>query len=220
MRTLVFSDSHLEDTVDEKKYRLLEHLITASDRVIINGDFWDGFLVNFDSFINSPYRRLFPLFKQKKTVYITGNHDHYDFIDNRVNLFSVKNTQRYELPLGKKTLIFEHGHMQVPIFKNENPVLKKYRYPISSTLNKVEEFLVRNTGGVITKLIQKNLNETIKKTIKSDLKKDDIFICGHTHYAEFSLDEQFINIGIMKHGLAQYLVIENETIIPKSQWYR
>src|SRR3989338_3116815 len=108
MKTLVFSDTYFGAHFVEKKYHFLENLINQSDQVIINGDFWDSFFITFSQFNDSPYRNLFPLLKKKKTIYITGNHDTPDLLDNRVELFSDLQTDRYEMPVGDKVLIFEH----------------------------------------------------------------------------------------------------------------
>ncbi len=66
---LIFSDTHLTTKYDRKKFELLSKLIGSSDRVIINGDFYEGYVINFGQFIASPWRNLFPLLKEKKAIY-------------------------------------------------------------------------------------------------------------------------------------------------------
>lgn len=220
MKTLVFSDSHLETVIEEKKYRFLENLITEADRVIINGDFWDGFFVSFSEFVDSPYRTLFPLLKKKKTIYLTGNHDSPDLLDSRTSLFAEKTVDKYEMIVGKKKFVFQHGDKQIPIFQTEIPVLEKHRRLIARSLDNMEYYIVRHLGKPVSRMIQGGLNNTIKKTIKTQINKEDIFICGHTHLAEFSLPEQFVNSGMVNHGLGQYLIIENDTIVAKEEWYQ
>ena len=219
MKTLVFSDTHLETVVEEKKYRFLETLIKQADQVIINGDFWDGFFITFSEFVDSPYRTLFPLLKKKKTIYLTGNHDSPDLLDARTSLFAEKTVDAYEMKIGDKKFVFQHGHMQIPIFQKKIPILEKHRRVITRSLDNMEYYIVRHLGKPISRMVQGGLNKTIKKTIKTQINKGDIFICGHTHLAEFNLPEQFVNSGIVNHGLGQYLIIENDKITPYEEWF-
>lgn len=57
MKILVFSDIHLS-TFDLKKYRFLKQIIHNSDRVIINGDFIDDWLISGEEFLKSKWRSL------------------------------------------------------------------------------------------------------------------------------------------------------------------
>jgi predicted phosphodiesterase len=88
MKILVISDVHLDNAFEKPKYRFLKKIIRRADRVIINGDFWDGYLVKFQQFIQSPWKSLFPLLKSKKTIYIYGNHDKKILSDKHTALFS------------------------------------------------------------------------------------------------------------------------------------
>ena len=110
MNILIFSDTHLYLPFNEKKYNFLKKIIEKSDRVIINGDFFDDYMISFDDFLNSPWNGLFPLLKTKKTVYIYGNHDKRSFSDKRADLFSDIQAERYKIKTQDKTFIFEHGH--------------------------------------------------------------------------------------------------------------
>src|SRR3990170_7877882 len=103
MKILVFSDSHLTDKFEEKKFDFLKKIIRQSDLVIINGDFWDGYLTTFSRFISSDWNKLFPLLKSKKTIYIYGNHDRESYIDRNAKLFSDLQTHSYRLKLNGKS---------------------------------------------------------------------------------------------------------------------
>jgi len=70
MKILVFSDTHLTDRFDQGKFRFLQKIINFSDQVIINGDFWDSWFTNFDDFVNSEWRKLFPILLKKRAIYI------------------------------------------------------------------------------------------------------------------------------------------------------
>lgn len=66
MRVLVFSDTHLTKAFDDKKCEFLKKIISDSDQVIINGDFWDGYIISFDEFLKPEWACLFPPLKAKK----------------------------------------------------------------------------------------------------------------------------------------------------------
>jgi len=134
MKHLIFSDSHLTDRFEEDKFKFLYRIISQSGRVIINGDFWDGYLTSFDKFIKSPWKKLFPLLLKKKTIYIYGNHDSPDLSDQRVNLFSIKQTEKYFIVSGEILLRIEHGQnifkigdKKLPLFVLE---LRTYMYDL------------------------------------------------------------------------------------------
>ncbi len=219
MDILVFSDSHLSLPFEEKKYRFLEGIISKADQVIINGDFWEGYLVSYKQFIESPWRHLFPLLKLKKAVYIFGNHDKKTYIDESIYLFSAVQTQRYKLKIKGITYIFEHGHRLSP-FGDEDWVLNP-KSPSKSTkiLDKFEKLCIRRTGPKYQKLL-KIYNRRIKKKLKHELKADEYYVCGHTHAAEVDHKNHFINTGVIKHGLAQYMWFKNNALYVKQEKYR
>lgn len=219
MRTLIISDLHLEDRVEERKYRFLEDLFQSVDEIIINGDLWEGYLIQFSQFLDSPYRYLFPLLKKKKTVYLFGNHDAATLSDKRISQFSAIQTHSHMLKLDAMTLHIEHGDRVSPFMKHDNILLEKSRKPLVWTLNRIEKFMVRHLGKKSLLLVHEKLNRAVKQQIKGDLKKGEIFVCGHTHYAEFNLKEQFINTGMVKYGIAQYMIIEDGKLYPKEEWY-
>ncbi len=225
MRTLVFSDSHLgvSKVFDEKKFRFLEGIIKQADQVIINGDFWEGFLLTFEQFKHTPYRHLFPLLKARHTVYIPGNHDYTGMSETDTSLFADTKTIRYEMKFNGNRLIFEHGD-RLAHFSLKNIVpraAKPYlRKPILRTLNMVEYVTTKKLNKYSSlQFMQKKLNKKIKKNILPGLKENEILIVGHTHAAEFNPKERFINTGMVKWGIGQYLMIENDKMTPHEEWY-
>ena len=84
-------------------------MISSADRVIINGDFWDSYVTSFDKFVKSKWRALFPLLKEKNTHYNYGNHDLKKNCDERVNLFSVTQSESLTLKVGDKELLIRLG---------------------------------------------------------------------------------------------------------------
>src|SRR3989339_340208 len=114
MKILVFSDTHLYLPFDQKKFDFLKKIISESDQVIINGDFFDSYINTFDEFIKSPWKQLFPLLKKKEAVYLFGNHDLKKVSDNRVGLFSVSQKNRHQIIINNKKFLIEHGHLTRP----------------------------------------------------------------------------------------------------------
>lgn len=218
MKILAFSDSHLSDHFDEKKFEYLSSIIKEADQVVLNGDFWDHYATNFNKFVNSQWKRLFPLLKEKKTIYIYGNHDSEKFSDNRVNLFSDIQTERYELKSGNKTFIFEHGNRFFPGM-NEFLDIRLINALIDRILDPIQYQMIRRFNGKLLRLSVKRTNSIIKRRLKKELKANQIYICGHTHCAELDMKRRFINTGINNYGLGQCLWIENGKISFKEKWY-
>lgn len=218
MKILVFSDSHLKIPFEPKKYEFLVSIISQADHVIINGDFWDGYFLTFDQFINSPWKQLFPLLKEKKTVYVYGNHDSSAFTDSRVNLFSDIQTMRHELENGGKTFIFEHGNRlyRTPDERIKSKKVLKFN---SNLMNTLEKRIIRRLGPKNLMKLLKGKNNSIKKKLAKELKPHEYFVCGHTHCAEYDPEKRFVNSGFIKHGIAQYLFIENGDVIQKYHHY-
>jgi predicted phosphodiesterase len=204
----------------------LEKIFSTVDKVIILGDFWDSSLMTFDNFINSDWRLLFPILKQKHAVYVYGNHDKKETADSRVFLFSDTQTTRYKFEEGGKTFITEHGDR---FFKNHILFLLTYGGPFKrffmSRFFIVWQFVI--VEDVLTKifgtkyLANKGLkfNIHIKKIWQKEAKNGEYLICGHTHAAEMDLKNHFINTGLIRHGLGQYVVIDGEKIEAKEEWY-
>ncbi len=206
MKTLIFSDTHLTDKFDQRTYNYLHRLISSVDQVIINGDFWDGQIVSFDKFVNSKWQKLFPLLRAKKTVYLYGNHDPKYKTDQRVNFFSVKQTHEYTLKTKRYTLKIQHGDKIVPI-QDLTPIIPKAA--------KIYEILERAAIQILgTKFfnIHKCFNLKLKKYAQRHLGKNEVVVCGHTHAAEIKPDEGYIDHGLLRHGLAQYLLFKNGEI--------
>lgn len=219
MKTLVFSDTHLSFPFEEKKLNFLKNIINNADQVIINGDFWEGYFISFSNFINSPWKELFPLLKKKKAIYIYGNHDRKRFADKNLTLFSTEQTDSYTLKSGDKTFKIEHGNRLLPLENTtEEKIINANPNVTTKIMEQIEKFIVRTTGSTY-QLGLRNLNKKIKNLVKLELLEGEYYVCGHTHCAEIDYSNRFINTGMIKHGLAQYLLIDNGIIIPKQEKY-
>lgn len=209
MRTIVISDTHLTGYFEQKKFDYLIGIIGKSDRVIIDGDFWDEFYFSFDEFLESPWKSLFPYLKAKKTVYINGNHDRLKYTDERVKLFCDETLPFYITRAGKYTLHIEHGDRMAPAEDVYLPNFLFHKFLLSPFIFIREYVPIKLFGEKILKKYTRQ-NMKIKSWIRNNnISGSTIFVTGHTHLAEFSPEEHFVNIGFIRHGLANYLLIEN-----------
>ncbi len=221
MKILIFSDTHLNGKFEEKKARFLKRIITGADRVIINGDFWDGWRINFSQFLDSPWKELFPLLRKKHTVYIYGNHDTEGMSDTRASIFSSMKANSWEMSIDGKTFSFEHGH-RLSGTADKNFRLAKYQNAARYLLEKwdsLEERLVRNYGKGYLKYFWGVINPKMKWEMRKRYPDSNYLFCGHSHLAEADNKSGFYNTGLIRYGLGQYIVVEDSKISPKEEWY-
>lgn len=211
MKILVISDTHLTDEFEESKFNYLLRLFTSVDRIILNGDFWEGYMISFDSFVNSPWKKLFPILKQKKTMYIYGNHDQKSYCDNRVNLFSTKQTTIYSIKLSGKKFIFEHGHSLLPVYTHIEHLLKSVGRFAIPFLRFGYNFLLSLFGDRFIDIYFRRFNRILKKSLVN-VDSDTYYIFGHTHFPELDLIHHFADSGANMFGFGQYLIISNGEI--------
>jgi predicted phosphodiesterase len=212
MKYLIFSDTHLTPKFDARKFAFLKEAVSQSDQVVINGDFWEGFSNTFDAFVTSEWSTtLFPLLKKKKAVYLYGNHDKEAKCDKRTSLFSDKQAHSYSFKSGDKTFIVRHGNDDVTL-----PDLPKAAFYVLETL---EDVLVKVFSIVFLKIAYGWMNNKIKVENKAKLKKNEVLIIGHTHLAEVDLKNNFVNAGFNKHGVGQYVFVEDGVVTPVRRKY-
>ncbi|MDQ6986129.1 MAG: metallophosphoesterase family protein [Candidatus Dojkabacteria bacterium] len=206
MKHLVISDLHLTKKFNQKKANELIHLFTSVDRVIINGDFWESYAITFDDFIKSRWNILFSVLKMKKTVYIPGNHDEEEELDERVNLFSDTFTVRTELEYSKVKYFIEHGHKICGDEPKKNKFLRRVAYTNSLLELPVTFF----SNGILQKIYSKADIEKLKSYSKKNLKDNEYLITGHTHIQEFDKDNKYINTGFNRFHYLQYATIDDD----------
>lgn len=210
MKILIISDTHLEQ-FDDKKFVFLKKIISGADRVILNGDFWEGQSMSLDNFLNSPWKQLFPLLKQKKAIYIYGNHDKEELNHKRTDIFSDIQTNQYSYLSGDITYIFEHGHRFCPFPAYRKNSLKYFPFLVKLEDN-LEKFIIKIFGKGFFKLYCTRYNNKMKKLIKNELLNNQFFICGHTHLPEIDIKNKFANPGFIKYGYGSYLMINDGKI--------
>ncbi|MFH1188714.1 MAG: metallophosphoesterase [bacterium] len=206
MKTLIVSDVHLYHVFDEKKFLFLKGLFSSVDTIILNGDFWDGYRTTFDAFVSSDWKQLFPLLREKNTIYLYGNHNQRLFSDERVFLFSSVQKNSHLLTMGPQTYHIEHGHFLQKSIDLIYPFSKKSLYYINNVMQRLEHLL--DIVGNPHHIFLKKENETIKKKLRA-IQFPHWYVCGHTHYAEIDTNNKFANSGFIQFGKASYLIIDS-----------
>jgi len=213
-RILILSDTHLTRHFDKRKFKFLIDTISDSDWVIINGDFWDSWFTNFDGFVQSEWKRLFPYLLEKKAIYIFGNHDLKEKTDNRVGLFSVKSVDSFDIKTKTKTYHIEHGRR---ILELENDRFLIMYSRVMQTFEKIHFSLVfyfLNLFEIIGySIFGKNIARRSKFAKNRNLllknsKRKDWLLCGDTHCPEIDMIKKFANSGCILHGHASYLIVD------------
>lgn len=218
MKMLVFSDTHLGPSFDEKKFNFLNNLFEKADKIIINGDLWEGYVMSFEKFVQSPWKHLFPILKKKMAVYLYGNHDKKLQTDRRVSLFSAEQRNKYVYKPNGTAYVIEHGN-RLWNAGDEGKKRNAFFESATTVVGAIEYFTTRKIGKKAVRFILQRFNNVIKGKVARELRKNEVFICGHTHLAEYDKKNRFINTGIIRHGLAQYLIIEDGKIKIHEEWY-
>ncbi len=218
MTTVIFSDTHLTDKFEVKKFLFLKKMINSADRVIINGDFWEGYITTFDKFIKSRWNQLFSLLRSKKAVYIYGNHDKKTMSDSRVNLFSEVQAEKIKIKVGRWKCLVEHGDRISPSGDAKYSWFPINKYSISIMLFFYQIMLYLFKERFLCWYHQSHLVQ-MKKWIKENLSKKTILICGHAHLPIIDLDSRFINTGFIRYGYGQYLTITSEKFELVKEFY-
>ncbi|HEX7018032.1 MAG TPA: metallophosphoesterase family protein [Patescibacteria group bacterium] len=215
MQIAVFSDTHLTDKFEPQLYQALKKMIESADQVIINGDFWDGFLVSFDAFVNSKWKQLFPLFKKKNTIYIYGNHDPEHLCDDRVSLFSVTQTLHHDLKVGKYLYKIQHGHLVHQSIITNSAALFPPAW-ITSLNVWIKQHEVEGTRfGQLTARIEKYFDQIGDKKLQVYVRKvraghpNVFYIFGHTHILNFLPNDGYLNPGSFTALTPRYICIED-----------
>lgn len=205
MKTVIFSDTHLSPKYCEKKFNYLKSIIDDADKVIIAGDFWDGFLTSFEEFLSSKWQQLFPMLLEKQAVYLYGNHDEPHWCDERVNLFSVENGMSTQVQAGEQTYHVTHGHTFFVPLNEKYPILSnKACLRLGSKIDAAHKSL---WGSRFLKE-GNTINRPMSHWVGSNLLENQILIAGHSHYPEIDLSSRFINSGFIGYGYGNYAVVD------------
>lgn len=206
MRTIIISDLHLTRRFEKRKFNFLKKIIEQSDQVIINGDLWDYYFLNFSQFVSSRWSQLFPLLKAKKTVYLYGNHDRKKWSDSRVNEFSVKQADWLNMKVNTTYLRIEHGNRIAKAPDDQYPWITQFRSTIAIFIILARRLLQSKAG----KQRLKKFNTIMIEWWKNNRKLNQWLVCGHSHVKEYNSPQRFINTGYIGYGIGQYLQIDDK----------
>jgi len=196
---IVISDTHFgpyREKRDRPRLEFLRSIIRVSDRVIINGDFWDNWWINYHDFTRSGWSELFRPLREKNAVYITGNHDGMA-IPKKKLFWVVAVRTVFHFSRGGTDYAVLHGHT-LDSWRHADQLVEhrfvRALYPIGKWLQ--EHAL---TDGFSKRLyrLYKTWNEE-QKTQLDKLYKPSVWkIVGHTHLAEFDVPRRYINAGMV-----------------------
>jgi len=202
-KVLIISDLHLTKKFSPAKFDLIKKVISDCDQLIINGDLWEGFDMSLKDFMSSGWRQLFPILKEKNTVYLFGNHDPKETVNYEE--FSVLATKAYEFSQNGVDFYVVHGDYFDPTLDMRHPNLSK---PLLFIGVVIERWLISTIGRSYLNIYRAS-NEKMKKWHRNNL-SDKWLICGHSHLAELDSATKFANSGIfLRPGIASYLIIEH-----------
>jgi predicted phosphodiesterase len=202
----------LSTKFNKKLFSALTELISKSDRVIINGDFWEGLAIKFDDFVKSDWSKLFPLLKQKDAVYVYGNHDHRMYSDDRVMRFCSQAVNEYVLETPSRKYLFRHGH-EFLFPKHSEKYLLKHKQQAGTRLRKlrlaVADVVQQGGFGLFgPKILPSFINYMPAMERRSIGAPEQVLVCGHTHRPYINKKTGFLDIGFFNFGWANYMEID------------
>lgn len=213
MKTLVFSDTHLSSVDDPHQRALLKKVISSADRVIINGDFWDQYLCSFDEFVHSAWKELFPLLKKRKTIYILGNHDTRQFIDDRWKLFADKVADELDLRIGTQRFHIEHGHQHSYTFGLYYPRLSAWFGRFYPYLDRIEQGGHVFTNAYRAYMRHQHDDKELLSYAKAHKQKNLWHIFAHSHLQRMSKEDGYINTGSFRCRIGNWLMIDEVGVV-------
>ncbi len=227
MRTLIFSDTHFTPHFEPARFAALEKLINSVDRVIINGDLWDGYYCTFSEFIDSRWSALFPLLLQKQAIYLYGNHDTQEFCDERVSLFSVQQTMVFHLQVGNEQLEIRHGHhvdthnplFHVDIIFRQPNYFVKRGYHGLCYLRDRNVLLLSNPYRKYLKKSDRYDDVVLQHYAQKHMQENQVMLCGHSHIQTDARESKYLNTGRFEFGRAEYGLVEDGVIRLVSEGY-
>ncbi|OGC37746.1 hypothetical protein A2V54_00675 [candidate division WWE3 bacterium RBG_19FT_COMBO_53_11] len=214
---------HLTPFFNRKKFECLANIIRGADQTVIVGDLWDGHLCTFEEFVRSPWNKLFPLLKERETIYLYGNHDPEEWCDERVSLFSNRQASEIDLRVGRFDLHLEHGHRITPELSTLSPdqfrLLHRYFPPIGWADFLLFQVILHGLGGERwARFNNRNRIPRFKRRSKELAETGKWLVCGHLHLAELDHEAKYANCGFVGLGRAHYLRIDQDINLVKVQY--
>lgn len=221
----MISDTHLYE-FEQKKFDFLMKLFSDYEKIIINGDFWDGWYWNWDDFIQSKWKGLFTVLQSRDVTYVLGNHD---LMENKsaVGLFCTRQVSSYMIRIGGTMYHFEHGHrlsekvIKSRLFKRYAAFVEAQHRSLLLPMHKFERLVGKLCPEILfnSKAGSKR-NGLVKEYFKSNpVKGVDMYVIGDTHSQELDIKNHFANSGPTAYGYAFYMTISDKGIALKQVRY-
>lgn len=186
--------------------------------MIIVGDFWDIWHTSFDRFIRSEWSRLFPLLKQKNTIYLWGNHDPIEYMDSRVKRFCVTAAREHVICVRGKKWTITHGDIFTTT--NERMFRVTHEHEWAKTILRIWERLESWTARVFGRnglvVFDRKYDVEVRRAVSESGKR---YITGHTHVFRSRPETGFLSTGLVRHGLGQTIEIVHDSFEFHSEWY-
>lgn len=208
MRYLIFSDTHLSADFDQKLFDYLHRIIVNADKVIIAGDFWDGYLTSAEEFVASPWSQLFPLLLERKTFYIWGNSDTADYNQGLWTNFAVASGSEFRFNSLDKEFIVQHGHLQSKSNREKLPRFTERSRLIGKLKMLIELIDTKLFAHKLLHILRYKSRRQIKASVQPQ--PNQIFVFGHAHVAEDDRDNGFMLLDSNHYGHGSYLLIDDQ----------
>ena len=214
MKKLIISDTHLS-SFNKRQFDFLKDLIESVDEVIINGDFWDGWCISFEKFVNSKWQDLFDLLLEKNTIYIYGNHDPKCLSDDRCALFAVETRDSYQFELFGQKFHCEHGHSLMTGLDMEDFI--NFYFKLFNRRPKVICYIIAKFERLLFTLFPRiasnsRLGQRTNEILRENLNTERINIFGHSHSPDLDFANNFINTGSIMCNNASYVIFDEDDI--------
>lgn len=214
-RIIVLSDCHLDSRFDESVFLKFKKIIEKADVLVINGDFWADSAGSFEKFITSPWQKLFPLLKAKKTYYVFGNHDMPLLSDERIYQFCEWAGFRLKIKAGDIPLHIEHGHLlsgdfvrKILIAFQKHPKALKYATFPFGIAEQTARYIAKKRNTDLLSF----LNTEFKTNRLAVSHQNEYFLMGHTHLPEFDKTTKYVNSGLTHNGHFDYIEVYKNVI--------
>jgi len=215
-KVVVFSDSHITHHFNKKKNKLLHEIIASADIIIINGDFWDGYVSTAQQILASPWSALLDKLKEKQTFYLCGNHDKYrdsqPIADRCANEFG----EELLLQVGTTTYHIKHGQDVYPDFDDRHKRitqlskrLTRYVSQLSNIKNNLKSFLPHIKPNPLRVMLKRQL-------AKQPSCQQHFHIFGHSHRPLIQTELQCANSGFVTNQIAFFLEIGDKIVTQKT----
>lgn len=232
-KILIISDLHLTFLSSHKKIDSFVSLVSKYDKIILNGDFLDDYFP-YSWFSNKKFKKISYALLKKEVVYVFGNHDpDTKGLREKTKDFVNHYCEHFFLKIKNKKICVTHGNHLHPsfddVFKNLK-VSKKLKYILKPIYELGRRLMyplfifykkaILKVSIFFKKKYLKNLKRINKKMKKTALEKfsfmdADVFISGHSHYAEAKKNASYYNSGSNVDGFLEYISIESGKIFLK-----